>query len=204
MPFHWRIAVTSNQMHFVTNPSRDAGPTIAGFFFQVNVSILRWIDLGPSQHLELESGEDIDTVDRAGDENAAAKRLLEQLKIRSSRSLTLRNVEALEALANYCTHTHLNPGTLLLFRYLTATIGHETDWGGTQPAIATWQAIREVSSRSEMNHSGTTICPASSQVGSARRRFRDGWRFCNTPIKCSLLTWVYRCVVAIEACPRNS
>jgi hypothetical protein len=131
-------------MHFVANPSRDAGPTIAGFFLQVNVSILRWIDLGPSQHLELESGEDIDTVDRAGDENAAAKRLLEQLKIRSNRSLTLRSVEALEALANYCTHMHLNPGTLLLFRYLTtATIGHETDWGETQSAIAMWQAIRQ-------------------------------------------------------------
>jgi len=132
-------------MHFVSNPSRDAGPTIAGFFFQVNVSILRWIDLGPSQHLELESGEDIDTVERADDdENTAAKRLLEQLKVRSSRSLTLRSVEALEALANYCTHTHLNAGTPLLFRYLTtATIGRETDWGGTQPAIATWQAIRQ-------------------------------------------------------------
>jgi hypothetical protein len=72
-------------MSFVASPSRDAGPTIAGFFFQVNVSILRWIDLGPSQHLELESGEDIDTVERADDnENTAAKRLLEQLKVRSS------------------------------------------------------------------------------------------------------------------------
>ena len=137
-------AVRSKSMSFASNPSRDAGPTIAGFFFQVNVSILRWLDLRPLQHIELESGEDIDTVDGAEDENAAEKRLLEQLKIRSSRSLTLRSVEALEAVANYCTHTHLNPGTQLLFRYLTtATIGYETDWGGTQAAIATWQAIRQ-------------------------------------------------------------
>jgi hypothetical protein len=125
-------------MSFVLpNPSRDAGPTIAGFFFQVNMSILRWLDLEPSQHLELESGEDIDTVDQAAEgENAAEKRLLEQLKIRSSRSLTLRSVEALEALANYCAHKQVNAGAMLLFRYLTtATIGHETDWTGTQPAI---------------------------------------------------------------------
>src|SRR4051794_16755455 len=39
------------------------------------------------------------------------------------------------------------------------------------------------------------------RVGSPRRRFRDGWRFCNTAIMCSLLIWVYRCVVAMEACP---
>jgi hypothetical protein len=48
-------------------------------------------------------------------------------------------VEALEALAN-----QQNPDTPLLFRYLTtAVIGVETGWTGAEPAIATWQAIRE-------------------------------------------------------------
>jgi hypothetical protein len=78
-------------MSFVANPSRDAGPTIAGFVFQVNTSILRWLDLAPSQHLELEHGEDIDTVDSATDEgDGIERRLLEQLKIRSDHSVTLR------------------------------------------------------------------------------------------------------------------
>lgn len=129
-------------MPFVSNAARDAGPTIAGFFFQVNVSILRWLDLQPSQCIELECGEDIDTVE-SDRENGAEKRLLEQLKLRSGRSLTLRSVEALEALANRCVHVHQNPDTLLLFRYLTtAAIGVETDWTGAEPGIATWQAIR--------------------------------------------------------------
>ncbi|HMH14337.1 MAG TPA: hypothetical protein VK578_14640 [Edaphobacter sp.] len=66
-------------MAFVSNTERDAGPTIAGFFFQVNVSILRWLDLEPSQRIELECGEDIDTVESDG-ENYAEKWLLEQLK----------------------------------------------------------------------------------------------------------------------------
>ena len=71
-------------MSFVADPRRDAGPTIAGFFFQVNMSILRWLDLGPSQHLELEHGEDIDTIDPiTNGKEATEKRLLEQLKIRN-------------------------------------------------------------------------------------------------------------------------
>jgi hypothetical protein len=132
-------------MSFVANPSRDAGPTIAGFVFQVNMSILRWLDLAPSQHLELEHGEDIDTVDSATDEgDGTERRLLEQLKIRSDHSVTLRTVEALEALSNFCVHKHLNPGTELLFRYLTtASIGLEKGWAGSQAAIATWQSIRD-------------------------------------------------------------
>jgi hypothetical protein len=40
---------------------RDAGPTIAGFFLQVNVSILRWLDIDASQYLELECGEALRT-----------------------------------------------------------------------------------------------------------------------------------------------
>jgi hypothetical protein len=63
-------------MSFVSDPLRDAGPIIAGFFFQVNMTILRWFDLEPETHLELECGEDIDTVGAdTGGENAAEKRL---------------------------------------------------------------------------------------------------------------------------------
>ena len=146
-------------MSFVANPSRDAGPTIAGFFFQVNMSILRWLDLGPSQHLELEHGEDIDTVDAiASGAETTERRLLEQLKVRSGQSLTLRSVEALEALANCCTHTHLNPAIQLQFRYLTtANIGFEKGWTGTQAAIATWQSIREGEYRDDARTEATEL-----------------------------------------------
>src|SRR6266849_10599285 len=42
-----------------TNPRRDARATFAGYVYQVNVSILRWLDLKPSEHLELEAGEQL-------------------------------------------------------------------------------------------------------------------------------------------------
>jgi hypothetical protein len=40
-------------MAFIANPRRDAHATIAGFFYQVNVTLLRWLSLQPSAHLQL-------------------------------------------------------------------------------------------------------------------------------------------------------
>ena len=71
-------------MTFVTNPRRDASPTIAGFVFQVNVTILRWLELQDGEHLELECGEDVDTVKNGPASGIAVEtRLLEQIKARS-------------------------------------------------------------------------------------------------------------------------
>jgi hypothetical protein len=83
-------------------PGRDAYATFAGYVFQVNVTILRWLELGPEARLELEAGEDIDTVQTGsggGEEEAA--RLVEQLK-QVGQSITLRSSDALEAIANFC------------------------------------------------------------------------------------------------------
>ena len=44
------------------NPRRDAHATFAGYVYQVERSILRWLGLKPGEHLELEAGEDIDLV----------------------------------------------------------------------------------------------------------------------------------------------
>ena len=60
-------------MTFITNPRRDASPTIAGFVFQVNVTILRWLELRDVEHLELECGEDIDTVKGVRDDGVDAE-----------------------------------------------------------------------------------------------------------------------------------
>src|SRR5580698_7313271 len=107
-------------MSFVANPRRDAHATIAGFFYQINVTLVRWLSLQPGQHLELECGEDIDTVEGdAAEAGSSERRLLEQLKVREGRSLTLRSPEALEALSNFCVHRIANPGQPLCFRYLT-------------------------------------------------------------------------------------
>jgi hypothetical protein len=44
---------------------RDAYATIRGYVYQVDLSLLRWLDLEDGQQLELERGEDIDLVSRA-------------------------------------------------------------------------------------------------------------------------------------------
>jgi hypothetical protein len=129
---------------FVTNPRRDASPTITGFVFQVNVTILRWLELQENEHLELECGEDIDTVQNRRDSgNAAEMRLLEQIKTRSGRSLTLKSEEALFAISNFCSHRAANPTSKLAFRYITtARSGVEQGWDRPDSGIETWMALR--------------------------------------------------------------
>ena len=47
---------------FTTMRNRDAWATIRGYVYQVELTIDRWLTLQPEQVLELERGEDIDTV----------------------------------------------------------------------------------------------------------------------------------------------
>ena len=131
-------------MTFVSNPRRDAHATFAGFVFQVNVTILRWLSLKAGEHLELEAGEDIDLIREVSPAPSRKnERLVEQLKQQPSRSLTLRSTDALEAIANFCDHRRSNPGAKLRFRYLTTTsIGREHDWTGALSAIETWEKVR--------------------------------------------------------------
>src|SRR5271165_5600653 len=130
-------------MPFRANPRRDAHATIAGFFYQINITLLRWLGLQSRQHLEIECGEDIDTVESTdGEPGLAERRLLEQLKVRSGRSLTLRSPEALEALSNFCEHRASNPQSQLQFRYLTtASAGVEQGWTLPESGIETWMEL---------------------------------------------------------------
>src|SRR5579859_6080044 len=131
-------------MNFVSNPKRDAHATFAGFVFQVNMTILRWLHLKADEHLELEAGEDIDLIRKASsDSGSVDERLLEQLKQQPSRSLTLKSADALEAIANFCEHRKANPSAKLIFRFVTtASIGRERDWRGTLSALETWEKLR--------------------------------------------------------------
>jgi tetratricopeptide (TPR) repeat protein len=131
-------------MEFVTNPRRDASPTIAGFVFQVNLTILQWLDLQNGERLELECGEDIDVVDDNSNGVSRETRLLQQLKARTGRSVTLRSAESLEALSNYCEHRADNPNSRLKFRYITtAGSGFEQDWNRAESGIETWIALQQ-------------------------------------------------------------
>src|ERR1700733_4898496 len=103
-------------MTFKSDPSRDASAVIAGYVYQVDVTIHRWINLQPNEVLELERGEDLDVV-RISSDHAEDLRILEQVKLRTA-ALTLRSANALEALANFCEHRQSNPASRLNFRYI--------------------------------------------------------------------------------------
>jgi hypothetical protein len=102
------------------------------------------LGLQNGEHLELECGEDVDTVQNGPDGGIAAEtRLIEQIKARSGRSLTLKGEEALQALSNFCSHRAANPTSNLKFRYITtANSGDEHGWGRTEFGIETWTALR--------------------------------------------------------------
>jgi len=127
---------------FDSDPRRDAYGVIAGFVFQVNTTIMRWLELKEGEVLELERGEDIDLV-QSDMRERVAERVLEQTKRRTKGLLTLKSVEAREAVANFCTHREQNPGLSLRFRYVTnAQAGVEKGWPDELGGIVTWEAIR--------------------------------------------------------------
>lgn len=96
--------------------NRDAWHAIRGFVYQVNHTILRWVKLTESEALELERGEDIDTIGKEIQNNAS--RVLEQLKYRES-TISLNQASILEILRNFYLHKVNNPGLNLYFRYVT-------------------------------------------------------------------------------------
>ncbi len=144
-------------MDYVNDPARDAHRTFAGFAFQVNSTILYWLNLSPGQHLELESGEDIDIVrSDLTQPREDYVRLLTQLKQLSNGSLTLRNRDALESVVNFCWHLDQNPDWKLRFRFITTLeIGKEREgWSFSPSAIRTWESIRRSENSEEQRIAG--------------------------------------------------
>lgn len=131
---------------YVQPRDQDAYATIRGFVYQVDLTILRWIDLQSCQALELERGEDIDLVARAlAADSPEYDRLLEQVK-HQVKSVTLRHPAALEAIANAIDHRAANPTLSLLFRYTTnARVGVEkpSPLSDRIPLLHIWQQVRK-------------------------------------------------------------
>lgn len=131
-------------MKSLARSGNDAFATIAGFVFQVNVTIQHWLKLGAGEYLELEAGEDIDLVRQEPDDTGLDPEWLAiQLKQLSGTSLTLKNPKALEAVANFCYHRQTYPEWNIRFRFMTTlAIGKEQAWAQTGTAILTWEDIR--------------------------------------------------------------
>ncbi|MQA89238.1 MAG: hypothetical protein GEU90_03230 [Gemmatimonas sp.] len=124
---------------------RDAYATIRGFVYQVDLTILRWLDLAEDEVLELERGEDIDRLSRGIENFGGWERLLEQVK-HVERNVTLRSRSVRAALANFFEHGSLNNERILRFRFTTnARIGTESPnpIPDGQPGLVAWQQLHE-------------------------------------------------------------
>lgn len=109
---------------FTPLPDRDAYPSIRGFVYQVDRTILAWLNLPDGAVLHCEAGEDIDQVRRIvanSDSFDEQQRLSEQVKHREG-SLTLRSSEILDAIANFAATQRLNPEVDLRYRFFTNAI----------------------------------------------------------------------------------
>lgn len=107
---------------FVRQEPRDAYAVIRGFVYQVERTIISWLDLNEETVLYCECGEDIDYVRQLvdqGSEGSIEERLLEQIKYRQGNALSLRSKEVLEAIVNFVTHKKSNPHQQLKMRFFT-------------------------------------------------------------------------------------
>jgi hypothetical protein len=103
---------------FVYNPQRDASKAIRGFYYQLELTVIRWLELQADTVLYCECGEDIDHVKHLLDTSGAiSTRLLEQVKIREK--ITLTRYEALTALARFHDAVVKNPSAHILYRFST-------------------------------------------------------------------------------------
>jgi hypothetical protein len=130
-------------MNFIPGRAQDAAPTIRGFRYQIQLTVLRWLDLCAGEILVLECGEDIDRIICAKDRDLALREL-EQVKARE-RAVTLRSPDVVAALANYAGHLKSNPGAAIRFRFTTTA---EPGWERQSPlgkrsrGIEVWRSLQ--------------------------------------------------------------
>ena len=97
--------------------NRDAWSTLRGFVYQVDNTIMRWLELKDNEILELEKGEDIDIVTHDLQNNEVSREL-EQIKYRES-NITLNQETTIDILLNFYIHKTNNPNSKLFFRFIS-------------------------------------------------------------------------------------
>ena len=129
----------------IARKDRDAWAAIRGFVYQVDMTILRWLALGPEDVLELECGEDIDLLaPMIAEGYQSVKRTLEQVKCLDN-SLTLRSGPAREAMISFVEHMEENPTLQLHFRFVTTAFPAEERPAlplTFTPGIVLWERVR--------------------------------------------------------------
>lgn len=125
---------------------RDATASVRGYYYQTQTTLRRWLELTSQGALELECGEDVDTIlaALASATSGERVRILEQVKDLASR-LTLRSPSVREALAYFAEHRLANPEVDLHLRFTTtAAIGTErkSSLPDGLPGLVAWERLR--------------------------------------------------------------
>lgn len=139
--------------NFSSDPKRDASDTIRGFLYQIQLTVIAWLNLKQDELLYCECGEDIDHVKKLIQETPQdEERILEQIKALSS-NITLRSLECLTALARFREHIVRNTDTSIKLIYwfsTTAKAGKENavnnihiNFPKNLSGIEAWQKIEE-------------------------------------------------------------
>jgi tetratricopeptide (TPR) repeat protein len=115
-------------MTFHPNRKNDAYFVVRGFVYQVDLTILSWINLAENEVLELERGEDIDKVTKNFNDEEILRDLC-QVKHRG-RNITLKSDGILNIFFNYFDHLNSSSEAELLFRFIT-----NANCGVERPAI---------------------------------------------------------------------
>lgn len=129
---------------FTSIPNRDAHAAIRGFSYQAILSVKAWVELGSSELLQLECGEDIDWVSLLSSNRAEdVNRTVGQIKYRVKR-LTLRSPEAVMSVFRYWQHLKGNPNLRLQFRFIS-NADYGTERGNKHPSglsgIELWHSL---------------------------------------------------------------
>ncbi len=164
---------------FLPIARRDASATIRAYFYQIEVTAKRWIELHDNEVLELECGEDIDQITNDVLANNTA-RTVEQVR-NTQENITLHSQHAVESITNFLTHRKNNPSQNISFQYTTTSeIGLESPRGGVarEPGINIWERVRNRSERPDDLKRLRTIlgtCPKPSKIrdSDAWKRFTD-------------------------------
>jgi len=129
---------------FAEIPGRDASSSVRGYGYQIDHTIMRWLELREGETLELECGEDIDVVFPALQRRDRISRQLIQVKD-LEQNVTLRSPGAVAAVANAVLYCGQSRGENLRFCYATsAAVGVEQRSPlGSLAGIEAWQHVRE-------------------------------------------------------------
>jgi hypothetical protein len=123
---------------FITDPARDATPSIRGYVYQIYQSTLAWLRLNGDEVLILEGAEDFDV-------HLQSSVVATQVKDLTG-NLTLRSKSVVEALNNFWGHCEKNPDHTIQFRFLsTAAAGLEKGepFGKEIKGLEIWRRVAE-------------------------------------------------------------